>query len=151
MARHAMKESNVLRSIWLAAAKTTILFRVNTGRAWLSGGGKPIRMRDGSVSLPAARPIALGLSLPNGDPVTGTHDLVGWTPVTITPSMVGKRIAAFTSIEAKNSDGGRQSKEQVTWRDNVQRVGGISGFASSPEEAEAIISDWHKKMESIQQ
>jgi hypothetical protein len=143
-------EISVMRRAWLRVANTTTLFRCNTGKAWAAG-GKAQRRPDGSVLLPNARPIALGLSMPNGDPVVGTHDLIGWTSLVITPAMVGKRVAVFTSADAKNSSGGRQRPEQVTWKDNVQRAGGIAGFFSSPEGAEQIIADYIKNLEHGQQ
>jgi hypothetical protein len=143
-------EISVMRRAWLRVAKTTTFFRCNTGKAWAAS-GKAQRRPDGSVVLPGARPIALGLSLPNGDPVVGTHDLIGWTRVKITPAMVDQTIAVFTSMDAKNSSGGRQRPEQVTFKNNVERAGGIAGFFSSPEEAEQIIADWLKKIESEQQ
>ena len=67
-------ESSVQRLVWAAVAATTILFRINTGRAWLSGMGPAgvRKLTDGSVHLLAARPIALGFSRTNGDPVAGT-------------------------------------------------------------------------------
>lgn len=134
-----------MREMWLGVADTSTLFRCNTGTAWASSGGKPYRTADGAVVVPGGRPVALGLSFPDTKPVTGTHDLLGWTEVEITPSMVGQRIAVFTSIEAKNSSGGKRSDDQQRFMRNVQRAGGISGFASSVEQARQIISDWHKK------
>ena len=87
-------ESTVQRMVWGAVAATTILFRVNTGKAWLSGMGPAgvRRLTDGSVHIQAARPIALGFARPNGDTVVGTPDLIGWTSVLITPDMVGQTI-----------------------------------------------------------
>lgn len=143
-----MSEIPNMRRIWLGVAVAAMtLFRCNTGKAWASGAGKVVHMRDGSVVVPAARPIALGLSFPNGDPVVGTHDLLGWTEVVITPQMVGHTIPVFSSIDAKNDDGGRQRKEQVTWMNNVQRAGGIAGFASTVEQALEIVATWHKKFD----
>lgn len=138
-------ENSVQRRIWLAMGRVSTLFRCNTGTAWV-GAGKPSRRTDGSVLLPAARPVALGLSFPDGKPVTGTHDLIGWTTIEITPQMVGKSLAVFTSIEAKNSDGGRKREDQIKFMHNLARAGGISGFASSPEEAEAVLQHWLENM-----
>jgi len=137
-------ESNVQRHVWAAVAATTILFRVNTGRAWLSGMGPPgVRMlTDGSAHLMAARPIALGFAYADGKPVAGTSDLVGWTQVLITPEMVGTRVAVFTCIETKRTKGGRTSQDQQNFIDQVTRSGGIAGVANSPEAAKKIIADW---------
>lgn len=135
-------ENTVQRSIWLALGKACRLFRVNTGKAWLSGAGPVQRLQDGSVLVPAARPVALGFGLPSGDPVVGAADLCGWTTVEVTPAMVGKRVAVFTSIETKRTKGGRTSGDQINWMEQVQKAGGIAGVANSPEFAQSIIDDW---------
>lgn len=137
-------ESNVQRLVWVAVAATTILFRVNTGRAWLSGMGPAgvRKLTDGSVHIQAARPIAMGLSRTNGDPVKGTSDLNGWTSVVITPAMVGCRVAVYTAIETKRSKGGRTSDDQQNFIDQVTKAGGIAGVANSAEAARAIVSDY---------
>jgi hypothetical protein len=134
-------ENTVMRQVWMAVAATTILFRVNSGKAWV-GGGPPRRLVDGSVVLAAARPIALGFSRPSGEPVAGTSDLIGWTPVRITADMVGCRVAVFTSIETKKTKGGRTSDDQANFIAQVQRAGGIAGVASSPEAARQIVQDY---------
>lgn len=137
-------ESNVQRLVWVAVAATTILFRVNTGRAWLSGMGPAgvRKLTDGSVHIQAARPIAMGFSRTNGDPVKGTSDLNGWTSVVITPAMVGCRVAVYTAIETKRSKGGRTSDDQQNFIDQVTKAGGIAGVANSAEAARAIVSDY---------
>lgn len=137
-------ESTVQRQIWAAVAATTIMFRVNTGRAWLSGMGPAgvRKLTDGGVHLVAARPIALGFSRTNGEPVAGTSDLVGWTSVVITPEMVGGTVGVFTAIETKKSKGGRTSDDQANFIAQVTKAGGIAGVANSPDAAKKIIEDW---------
>jgi hypothetical protein len=137
-------EATTQRQAWLAVADTTVLFRVNTGRAWLSGMGPPgvRKLTDGSVHIMAARPIAMGFSRPSGDPVVGTPDLNGWTPVTITPDMVGCLVAVYTAIETKRSKGGRTSDDQANFIAQVVKAGGIAGVANGPEAARKIISDY---------
>lgn len=137
-------ESTTQRAIWLASAALAgvVLFRANSGKAWLSGGGAPRRLVDGSVVLPAARPVALGLALANGSPVAGQADLIGWRTITVTPEMVGRRLAVFLSVECKRDKGGRTSADQAHWLDVVQRAGGIAGVANSPDVAKKIINDW---------
>lgn len=137
-------EGTTQRQIWLALASISRLFRLNTGRAWISGlGPKGVqRLSDGSVRIAAARSIALGLSAPNGDPIIGACDLPGWTSVVITPEMIGRTVAVFTSIECKPTKGGRVSKEQANWMEQVQKAGGIAGVANSPESALKIIDQW---------
>lgn len=136
-------ESTVQRSVWLAAAALagTVLFRANSGKAWL-GSGPPRRLTDGSVVLPAARPVALGLALASGAPVVGQADLIGWRSVVVTPDMVGCRVAIFLSIECKRSANGRTSADQAHWMQQVLKAGGIAGVANSPEAACAIVSGY---------
>ncbi len=136
-------ESSVQRSIWLASAALAgvVLFRANSGKAWL-GMGPPRRLTDGSVVLPGARPIALGLALVSGAPVAGQGDLLGWRTITITPDMVGGQVAVFLSVECKREKGGRASEDQLHWLGAVQRAGGIAGIANSPDAAKKIITEW---------
>lgn len=142
-------ENPIQQRAWLRVARTSVMFRLNTGKGWVSGKGQKgvHRMKNGSVELEAPRPIALGFSLVNREPVVGAHDLIGRTTVVITPAMVGKKVAVFTSLEAKRSDGGRRSEDQVRWDEQTRAAGGISGFFSHEDEAEAIITDWLKNIE----
>lgn len=139
-----MRESPTQRDIWIACAALAgvILFRVNTGRAWV-GAGPGRRQADGSVVIPGGRPIALGFGLINGDPAVGVGDLIGWNSVVITQDMVGCRVAVFTSLEAKRGDGkGRVTDDQARWRDTVIAAGGIAGVAASKDEALAVLRSW---------
>ena len=54
----------------------------------------------------------------------GWPDLCGWTEVTVTPDMVGKRIAVFTAEEVK-ADGSKLRKRQGMFRDVIERMGGV--------------------------
>lgn len=135
-----MREGGVQRLIWLAVADVSRLFRINTGQAWLSGAGPVKRLPDGSVVVPAARPVALGLGMPDNKPLVGASDLQGWTSVTITPEMVGCKVAVYTAIECKESGGGRRSDAQENFIMQLRAAGGIAGFASSPEEARALVA-----------
>ncbi len=139
----ALEGSNQ-RAIWLALGKISRLFRLNTGKGWVSNMGPSgvRRLEDGSVHIVAARPIPLGFGMPNGDPVVGACDLPGWTEVTITPDMVGCKVAVFTSIETKRTKGGRTSEDQKKWLLNVQCAGGIAGVANSPEAAVEIVKSY---------
>jgi hypothetical protein len=55
----------------------------------------------------------------------GSADYIGWTSIEITPDMVGKKIAVFTSCEIK-TENDRLSKEQRTWNKIVRKDGGIA-------------------------
>jgi hypothetical protein len=140
-------ENPVQRLVWLAMGGKSRLFRLNTGKAWLSALGPAgvTRLADGSVVIKAARPISLGFAAPNGDTITGAADLQGWTTVEITPDMVGHKVAVYTSIECKREKGGRTTEEQANWREQVHNAGGIAGIVNSPEAAAAVISEWHSK------
>lgn len=69
----------------------------------------------------------------------GSADLIGWRTITITPDMVGRQLAVFTSIEVK-TERGRVRPEQHAWLNTVQGAGGIAGIARSIADATQIIS-----------
>jgi|TARA_Y100000310_G_scaffold92194_1_gene89795 hypothetical protein len=124
-------EKQVQNLVMLAVAKIgTIIFRVNTGQAW--GGSRVIPQKGNRVLIEDAMPIQMGLT-------KGGSDLIGWTPVEITPEMVGRKVAVFTAIECKREKGGRLSTEQGRFLRRVRDDGGIAGVANSPEAAVAII------------
>ena len=141
-------ESTVQRNVWLALARRAVarvtLFRLNTGRAWLSSLGPKgvIKMADGSVLIKAARSIALGFADPTGNPLVGAADLNGWTTITITPEMVGRNVAVYTGIETKETGGGQKRAAQIIFAKQVHAAGGIAGFASSVQQANEIIDAW---------
>lgn len=68
----------------------------------------------------------------------GSSDLIGWTPVEITPEMVGQTVAVFTAVEVKTPKG-RATKEQKNFIEQVRSAGGLAGVARSAEEAKQII------------
>lgn len=137
-------EGTVQKQIWLALGSMCRLFRVNTGKAWISNlGPKGVQhLGDGSVLITAARPIAIGFGQPNGDPLVGASDLDGWTTVIVSQEMVGRPMAVKTAIETKRTKGGRATEGQINYIEQVKRAGGIAGVANSPESAKQIILDW---------
>ena len=68
----------------------------------------------------------------------GSGDLIGWRTVTITPEMVGQRLAVFTSIEVKTPTG-RLRPEQRSWLRVVQEAGGVAGVVRSVDDALQIV------------
>lgn len=68
----------------------------------------------------------------------GSADLIGWRTVTVTPDMVGQRLAVFTSIEVKTPTG-RIAPAQQHWLGAVQQAGGIAGVARSVTDAVTIV------------
>lgn len=138
-------ESSVQRSIWLHLQQFgSRLFRLNTGRGWISNlGPKGVtRLPDGSVLIRGARSIALGFGDVKGNAVIGASDLPGLTMKEIPPEWVGKTIAVFTSVEVKRTKGGRVSPDQLEWQQFVENAGGIAVIANSPEEAAKLILNW---------
>jgi hypothetical protein len=138
-----VSENAVLRTIWLALGRISILFRVQTGRAWISrDGSRAIPLDDGSVIIPNARPITLGFGMTNGRAMKGVGDLIGWTSIQITPDMVGCWVAVFTDVEAKADVDARRRAEQKNFISQVKSAGGIAGFAHSPEMALEIVRSY---------
>ena len=79
------------------------------------------------------RPVQFGLA-------RGSADLIGWRTVTITPDMVGRRIAIFTSLEIKTPTG-RLTPAQHNWLGAVRGAGGIAGVVRSVSEAFAVVDE----------
>ncbi|HAV7961484.1 TPA: hypothetical protein JK846_003598 [Escherichia coli] len=138
------RESDEQRLIWGAVGLLCSLFRVNTGRAYVSGLGPAgvSKLSDNSILMKAARPIGMGFTNPRGEIVTGVSDLNGWTTVEITPEMVGQKIAVYTSIETKRTKGGRTSSDQVDWIQKVTEAGGIAFVANNAQSALSQLTDW---------
>lgn len=78
------------------------------------------------------RPVQFGLA-------RGSADLIGWRTITITPEMVGHRIAVFTSLEIKTPTG-RLTPAQRNWMGAVTAAGGVAGVARSVGDAYQIVT-----------
>lgn len=63
-------------------------------------------------------------------------DLIGITPVTITPAMVGGSLGVFTSIECKRPGwqykATAREQAQLSWAQLVIGLGGFAQFATDP-------------------
>lgn len=95
------------------------LFRNHRGKAWQ---GKAIFNKRKKIAIiENPRFFEFGL-------YPGAGDLIGWKEVVITPDMVGKKIAVFTSVEVKSLND-RMSPAQNKWHDIVRQSGGISKIA----------------------
>ena len=111
-----MSETTLLRRVLLAVAPLGArLFRNNVGR------------------LPDARGgwVAYGLCV-------GSSDLIGWTPVVVTPALVGRTLPVFTALEIK-SPRGRVTPEQTAFLAAVRRAGGIAAVVRTEAEAAAAL------------
>ena len=115
----ATAESNIVNEIMKAVSPRGV-------RLWKN-------VRGMFFTLDGARKVCAGLQAP------GASDLIGFTPVVITPDMVGRTVAVFTAVEAKTATG-RASPEQAHYIDFVLKNGGLAGIARSPEDALKIIS-----------
>ena len=148
-----MTEHEIQQRIRLACAGpgcSTRLWRNNVGTGWAGadvqkvtpsnlkrllrdlapGGNAPLR--PGDVIIRQARPLHSGLC-------PGSADLIGYVPITITPEMVGMRLAVFAGVEVKRP-GKRGAPQQLQWLGAVQAAGGRAGIATSVAEAQALLN-----------
>lgn len=122
----ASRENEVFKACLLRAGKlypAARIFRQNVGTGWTGPGfnlrpGQTYTAQGGERVLTQPRLVEFGL-------VKGSGDGIGWNTITITPDMVGRKIAVFTSLETK-SRAGRATKEQLNWHQQVQAAGGIA-------------------------
>jgi ribosomal protein S19 len=63
----------------------------------------------------------------------GSSDLIGFQSVTVTPEMVGQKIAIFTAIEVKTQKG--KSPAQTKFVEMVRKFGGIGAIVRSVDDA----------------
>lgn len=114
----ANRETAVQNKIWLdiGALPNARLFRNNNG-AYKNDQGQLVR-------------YGLG---------TGTSDLIGFRVVTVTPEMVGQRIAVFAALEIKPSAKEKPTPAQAKFVEQVNAFGGLAGVAYSTETAKHIL------------
>lgn len=106
----------------------TRLFRNNVGLGWV---GQLVNKCVGFITLKNPRPVKFGLHV-------GSADLIGWKSVTITPDMVGLKVAIFLSVETKSLTGSKL-KDQINWAEQVRRNGGLAGFARQMQDVFNIV------------
>lgn len=88
---------------------------------------------------PNGQPIRFGLGNDAKalNAVLKSGDLVGYESITITPDMVGQKIARFLSVECKApgwkfSANDAREVAQKNWADMINREGGRAIFATGP-------------------
>lgn len=75
----------------------------------------------------------------------GSPDLVGWIPVTITPDMVGTRVAVFLGVEAKTPTG-TLSDEQRAFLRALGASGAVSGVVRCEADLDMLLAQWRARM-----
>lgn len=129
-------EYNITRDIMKATSRSgSRVFRNNTGMGWV---GKVRRIDSKTVIIKNAQPLHAGLT-------NGSSDLIGWTPVKITPDHVGSTVGLFTAIEVK-AKSGKASKDQLKFIKAVRAAGGIAGLARSDKQALELINHFQKNI-----
>lgn len=111
-----MKEVSVLRDVMRLGVGAVRLFRNNCGA-----------LRDEHGQW-----IRYGVCNPGGS------DLIGWQTVTITPEMVGQRVAVFVALECKSATG-RASEAQERFVAAVVDAGGIGAIVRSEGQARGVL------------
>lgn len=95
-------------------------------------GARLFRNQCGSYQLPDGRWLSSGLCV-------GSSDLIGWTPVTVTPEMVGTTVALFTALETKV--GKRDTTaQQAKFLARVKESGGIAVVVRDLSDVDAALA-----------
>lgn len=126
-----MSEKKLLNETMTAHTKNGgRIFRNNVGVGW--AGKFKRRFENGDVLIGNARPLNSGLCV-------GSSDLIGWSPLLISDSMVGSTVAVFTALEAKTKKL-KTTEVQENFLKQVIRCGGFAAVIRS-------VDDYEKEME----
>jgi len=132
-----------MRSIMLAVSTVgSRVFRFHSALSWV---GRVQRQATAWSTVIQPSDIVIRNSKPLHVGVSGGADLVGYTPITVTPAMVGKVVGVFTAIEVKVPGARTQPdrlKEQQNFISQVVACGGIGFFAESEEQALLFIESF---------
>lgn len=129
--------TNQVKEYLLAASRLGArLWRRNVGMGWIGKATKftapqVVHVKPGDVLIRQARPFH------NGE--AGQYDTWGFVVVTITPEMVGQKIAQHVEAEAKQGSG-RESPEQIAWGEFVRASGGRAAVIRSLEDLARLLS-----------
>ena len=133
-----MKEKNIQSDIMKACSQAGArVFRNNVANG-LVGQMKrvekdgPVQLKVGDWVVRNGRRTQFGLCV-------GSSDLIGWKTITVTPDMIGKKIAVFTALEVKTSTGAA-TPEQMQFVSAVSNSGGMAGVVRSADEAVAVFN-----------
>lgn len=125
-----MTETDLKNEVMLEVGRgDTRIFRNNVGVGWCGKTQHVVDRGVKSVIIKHPRPLIAGLC-------KGSSDLIGWRSVTITPDMVGQKVAIFMAIELKLRT--KPSTEQKTFLDAVSGAGGIAATVYSVEDAKKL-------------
>lgn len=123
-----MKESAIASHIVLDCSnRGVMLFRNNSGGFYDQTG----------------RFVRYGLGSFTDKDKMKSSDWIGWTPIFITPEMVGRVLPVFTGIETKPPGWKMNPKEerslhQKNFIDMIVKAGGYAGFATSVQDSRRI-------------
>lgn len=129
--------TNQVKEYLLAASRLGArLWRRNVGMGWIGNSKKftqaqVVSVKPGDVLIRQARPFH------NGE--AGQYDTWGFVVVTITPDMVGQKIAQHVEAEAKQGSG-RESPEQIAWGEFVRASGGRAAVIRSLEDLARLLA-----------
>lgn len=127
--RPTQSEHATQNEIRLGLLGKATMFRNNVGTAWI---GDATKLKDGSILIRNPRILHAGLC-------AGSSDLIGWRSLTITPEMVGGRIAVFAALEVKSKTG-RATAGQKNFCDRVIQAGGLAGIVKSLDDAKKALA-----------
>lgn len=113
-----MTEAELLAAIRLAVGN------IPHARFW--------RNNTGALFDVTGRPVRFGVGYPGGS------DLIGCVQVTVTPDMIGRRLAVFAAAEVKRPSG-RVAPHQQRFLDFITEFGGVAGVVRSPGDALRLI------------
>ena len=82
-----------------------------------SGNVRLFRNNTGALMDQQGRLVKFGLCM-------GSSDLIGFKTITITPDMVGSKIAVFSAIEVK--DKGKATDDQKKFINIIKKAGGLA-------------------------
>lgn len=127
----AQEETNISKKIQIEASKHGFyLMRNNRGMFY------PVYVVKKLIDMIVRKDFAVALAYSKnihpyraGLEADGSSDLIGMKFITITPEMIGKKLAIFTAIEVKTKTG-TVSKEQSDFITMVRENGGISAVCN---------------------